>query len=74
MSKGKYTRKQAGLLSFKETTGEELPASTTCAEIREYVRALPEDQRRRCHKLYLHYMSLGRPDYMESYDRNKNLL
>lgn len=52
MAKGKYTRKQAGLIAYREVTGEYLPIRTTCEEIKEYVRALPEDLRRRCHVLY----------------------
>ena len=56
MAKGKYTRKEAGIKAYMEVTGEELPSRVTVAEIREYSKALPEDQRKRCHELYLHYM------------------
>ena len=67
MAKGKYTRKEAGIKAYSEVTGEELPPRVTVAEIREYSNALPEDQRKRCHELSLHYMSLGRPEYLEHY-------
>ena len=46
MAKGKCTRKEAGIKAYSEVTGEELPPRVTVAEIREYSKALPEDQRR----------------------------
>lgn len=67
MAKGKYTRKEAGIMAYFEVTGEQLPSRTTAAEIREYSKALPEELQKRCHELYLHYMSLGRPEYLEHY-------
>lgn len=67
MAKGKYTRKEAGIMAYFEVTGEQLPSRTTVAEIREYSKALPEEEQKRCHELYLHYMSLGRPEYLEHY-------
>ena len=74
MAKGKYTRKEAGIKAYSEVTGEELPPRVTVAEIREYSNALPEDQRKRCHELYLHYMSLGRPEYLEHYSNRYPLV
>lgn len=71
MPKGKYTRKEAGIKAYLEVSGEELPLRVTLAEIREYSKALPEDQRKRCHELYLHYMSFGRPDYLDNYTKRK---
>lgn len=70
MAKGKYTRKEAGIKAYMEVTGEELPSRVTVAEIREYSKALPEDQRKRCHELYLHYMSIGRSEYLEHYSNH----
>lgn len=71
MAKEKYTRKEAGMKAYLEVAGEQLPPRVTVAEIREYSKALPEDQRKRCHELYLHYMSFGRPDYIDNYTLNK---
>lgn len=70
MAKGKYTRKEAGIMAYFEVTGKQLSSRITAAEIREYSRALPEEQQKRCHELYLHYMSIGRPDYMKNYAEN----
>ena len=70
MAKGKYTRKEAGIKAYMEVTGEELPSRVTVAEIREYSKALPEDLRKRCHELYLHYMSIGRSEYLEHYSNH----
>lgn len=63
----KYTRKEAGIKAYTEVTGEKLPPSVTAAEIHEYSRSLPEDQRKRCHELYLQLMSIGRPQYIDHY-------
>lgn len=71
MPKGKYTRKTAGLQAFLETTGIALPESATLEEIKEYTHALPEDQQKRCHSVYIQYMSIGRPEYLENYSRKK---
>ena len=67
MSKGKYTRKEAGLLAYREITGKDLSSVRTAGEIKMHVEALPEDLRRRCHQLYLQYMSIDRPGYYERY-------
>ena len=64
MAKGKYTRKEAGIKAYSEVTGEELPPRVTVAEIREYSNALPEDQRKRCHELYLHYRLPPASEYL----------
>lgn len=69
MPKGKYTRKEAGIKAYEEVAGETLPQDLTAAEIRNRSRALPDALRMRCHELYLHYMSLGRPEYLAHYTR-----
>lgn len=67
MAKGKYTRKEAGLLAYQDVTGKDLSPVRTAAEIKERVETLPEELRRRCHHLYLQYMSVDRPGYYERY-------
>lgn len=71
MPKGKYTRKEAARRAYFDVTGIELPTTLTHDEIKVHSHALPEDQWRRCHELYLRYMSLGRPDYLDNYTKRK---
>lgn len=70
MPKGEYTRTEAGRRAYFVVTGIELPATLTHDEIKAYSHALPEEQWKRCHKLYLQYMSIGRPEYMKNYAEN----
>ena len=67
MPKGEYTRTEAGRRAYFVVTGIELPNTLTHDEIKAYSHALPEEQWKRCHELYLQYMSIGRPEYMKNY-------
>ena len=68
MPKGEYTRTEAGRRAYFVVTGIELPDTLTHDEIKAH--ALPEEQWKRCHELYLQYMSIGRPEYMKNYAEN----
>ena len=70
MPKGEYTRTEAGRRANFVVTGIELPNTLTHDEIKAYSHALPEEQWKRCHELYLQYMSIGRPEYMKNYAEN----
>ena len=70
MPKGEYTRTEAGRRAYFVVTGIELPNTLTHDEIKAYSHALPEEQWKRSHELYLQYMSIGRPEYMKNYAEN----
>lgn len=70
MPKGEYTRTEAERRAYFVVTGIELPDTLTHDEIKAYSHALPEEQWKRCHELYLQYMSVGRPEYMKNYAEN----
>ena len=70
MPKGEYTRTEAVRRAYFVVTGIELPNTLTHDEIKAYSHALPEEQWKRCHELYLQYMSIGRPEYMKNYAEN----
>ena len=70
MPKGEYTRTEARRRAYFVVTGIELPNTLTHDEIKAYSHALPEEQWKRCHELYLQYMSIGRPEYMKNYAEN----
>ena len=70
MPKGEYTRTEAGRRAYFVVTGVELPDTLTHDEIKAHSHALPEEQWKRCHELYLQYMSIGRPEYMKNYAEN----
>ena len=68
MPKGEYTRTEAGRRAYFVVTGIELPNTLTHDEIKAYSHALPEEQWKRCHELYLQYM-IGRHEYLTKYHK-----